>query len=194
MLFDIPILQYCDLLKFLLSQFLNSQNILFDASQHSHYYLLTTAENPNAAFARRLATVPVSLSLFLFLHKLVGIFPEHTGTRTGCRATNGRRRVRAEEEREREIGRRGERRLNGEISRETEGAGKNEFGVLAGQREREREAEQACRTPGNRIARDYDYPWRRKGVIYPVARPHYGSRSHNPTWCVCHTLMHALRA
>lgn len=34
---------------------------------------------------------------------------------------------------------------------------------------RKREVEQACRTPGNRIARDYDYPWRRKGVIYPVA-------------------------
>lgn len=34
---------------------------------------------------------------------------------------------------------------------------------------RRREVEQACRTPGNRIARDYDYPWRRKGVIYPVA-------------------------
>jgi len=35
--------------------------------------------------------------------------------------------------------------------------------------EEERKTQRACRTPGNRIARDYDYPWRRKGVIYPVA-------------------------
>lgn len=62
-----------------------------------------------------------------------------------------------------EIGREREReKRNGrEISRETEGAGKNEFGVPTAEKEREREKEdeQACRTPGNRIVRDYDYPW-----------------------------------
>lgn len=45
-----------------------------------------------------------------------------------------------------------------EISRETEEVGKNEFGLPTAERE-EREREQACRTPGNRITRDYDYPW-----------------------------------
>ena len=96
---------------------------------------------------------------------LSDIFPRRGNRRELSRV--GKEKSRIEDERE---GRRKELGL-GFLARWKEGRKEGRKGGRSKwiQCPRGAKGEHPCKTPGNRIARDYDYPCREKRVIYPVA-------------------------